>query len=82
MSSVLVTINGNDEYLTEEVKSVEDLLISKQVDPEVVSVQLNNRILKREELSSIELNEGDQLDFVFFMGGGNSRRAVFNYIID
>jgi sulfur carrier protein len=38
--------------------------------PEMVSVELNGKILKRSEFESTTLNEGDKVEFLYFMGGG------------
>ena len=46
------------------------LLADKQVRPEVVSVELNGRMLERREFDSTSLQSGDQVEVLFFMGGG------------
>ena len=38
--------------------------------PDQVSIELNGRILRREEYGGITLSEGDQIEFFYFMGGG------------
>jgi len=39
-------------------------------DPEMVSVQVNEEFAEREDWESIQLKEGDKVDFLYFMGGG------------
>jgi sulfur carrier protein len=64
-------INGKETDLTEGL-TVSQLLIDQEVKmPEMVSVELNGQILKRGEFESTTLNEGDKVEFLYFMGGGN-----------
>jgi sulfur carrier protein len=36
----------------------------------MVSVQVNEEFVDREEFATLQLNEGDEVDFLYFMGGG------------
>lgn len=65
-----LTVNGKMFEANDKI-SVIDLLKEKNVEtPEMVSVELNNRIIKRENYEKIELQENDQVEFLYFMGGG------------
>ena len=33
-------------------------------------VQVNEEFVDREEFATLQLNEGDEVDFLYFMGGG------------
>jgi sulfur carrier protein len=51
--------------------TVNGLLANQNVKmPEMVSVELNGRILRRSEFGTMALNEGDKVEFLYFMGGG------------
>jgi sulfur carrier protein len=63
-----VKINGKDEEIGE--KTVMDLLKTREIEPQMVSVEVNSRILNREEYSQTIIKEGDRIEFLFFMGGG------------
>jgi sulfur carrier protein len=64
-------VNGNDIELNDEL-TVSGLLIAQEIKiPEMVSVELNGQILKRSEFESTTLNQGDKVEFLYFMGGGN-----------
>jgi sulfur carrier protein len=66
-----ITINGQSEDITEGSISVVDLLKLKEVEmPDMVSVQINGTMLKRAEFVSTPIREGDEIDFLYFMGGG------------
>ena len=64
-------MNGKEDNLAEGL-TISQLLIEQEVKmPEMVSVELNGQILKRSEFESTTLNEGDKVEFLYFMGGGN-----------
>lgn len=64
-------VNGNNEEIAGiESIAVIDLLVKRDVNPEMVSVEVNDRILKKEEFTSTLINEGDRVEFLYFMGGG------------
>ena len=63
-----VTINGK----TEEVSgsTVLEILRAKDVSPQMVAVELNSKMLERDELGSTVVKDGDAIEFLFYMGGG------------
>lgn len=64
-------INGKEEEIHLEENSVQELLKIKRVEmPEMVSVEINGRILSRKEYATTGLHEGDRIEFLYFMGGG------------
>lgn len=63
-----VKINGKPEEVKEETVLL--LLKSRNIEPQMVTVELNSKIVQREELPNIKIKEGDQIEFLFFMGGG------------
>ena len=66
-----LVVNGTESNLAEGL-TVNQLLIAQEVKmPQMVSVELNGQILKRPEFESTTLNEGDKIEFLYFMGGGN-----------
>jgi sulfur carrier protein len=65
-----VTINGKPEEVAGG--TVLEVLKTKDVEPQMVAVELNAKILARDELGSTPLKEGDTLEILFYMGGGMS----------
>ncbi|HEY5648750.1 MAG TPA: sulfur carrier protein ThiS [Nitrospiria bacterium] len=63
-----ITINGKQEEI--QTDTVQALLESKAIEPQMVSVELNSTMVDREAYSNTPLKEGDVLEFLFFMGGG------------
>ena len=65
-----VKINGKPESIPGSIP-VADLLRLKGVKmPEMVSVQLNGEILPRESFPTTTVGESDEVEFLYFMGGG------------
>lgn len=65
-----VKINGVQEEIGET--SIFDLLKQRNIEPKMVAVELNSEIVDKERLPSIKLREGDELEFLYFMGGGRT----------
>jgi sulfur carrier protein len=63
-----IRINGKPDAT--EAKTVAALLQEKNIEPQMVSVELNSRIIERESYPTTPLSDGDQVEFLFFMGGG------------
>jgi len=64
-------LNGKESNQAKGM-TISRLLIEHEVKmPEVVLVELNGQILKRSEFESTTLNQGDKVEFLYFMGGGS-----------
>ncbi|PWW82195.1 MULTISPECIES: sulfur carrier protein ThiS [Prosthecochloris] len=68
-----LTINGEKKELTSETMTVTELLALQGVEmPDMVSVQINGDFLERDAFDSKVVRDGDEVDFLYFMGGGCS----------
>ena len=66
-----IIVNGKDIDSNDGL-TVSQLLVDQQVKmPEMVSVELNEDILKRSKFDETILEEGDKVEFLYFMGGGS-----------
>ena len=64
-------VNGSESGFDSGL-TVADLLARQEVAmPEMVSVELNGRILKRSEFDATALSDNDKVEFLYFMGGGS-----------
>lgn len=63
-----VKINGKSEEVAGG--TVLDLLNNKKIEPQMVAVEVNDKVLERNHFATTSLNEGDQVEFLFYMGGG------------
>ena len=64
-----VTLNGKQTEI--QGKTVLDLLQSRKVEPQMVAVELNEKMVGREDFAKTSLREGDQIELHYFMGGGS-----------
>jgi thiamine biosynthesis protein ThiS len=64
-----VELNGKTTELT-DIKTVGDLIRSKDLKPQMVAVELNGEIVPREQFDEQPLSDGDRLEIVHFVGGG------------
>lgn len=63
-----ITVNGEEQVVA--AMSVHDYLASIECDPAPVAVELNRAILSKRDYRTTFLCEGDQLEIVWFVGGG------------
>ena len=67
---VYVTISGDKKQIAEGI-SVLKLLEQENVEmPEYVSVSINEEFVKREDFDKGIVMDGDEVEFMYFMGGG------------
>ncbi len=67
-----VTINGEARVLAAPV-SVDVLLADLGIDPRKVAVERNREIVPRGTYETVTLGDGDQLEIVHFIGGGDAK---------
>lgn len=66
-----IYVNGEAQEVTLPL-NVSELIKNNNVpQPEMVSVQVNEEFADRNEWDNIQITEGDSIDFLYFMGGGN-----------
>lgn len=58
-----LTINGKVENL--DVSTVIDVLKAKDIDPQLVAVEVNTQMIDQENLGTTSLKEDDKLEFLF-----------------
>ena len=65
-----IVVNG-EQINCGDGLTVSKLLIEQKVKmPEMVSVELNGKIVRRTEFEQTVLNDNDKVEFLYFMGGG------------
>lgn len=62
-------VNGEPRRF-ERALTAAQLLVELELDPRAVVVELNRRIVRRPELDRTQLDEGDTVELVHFVGGG------------
>ncbi len=65
-----VQINGKPIDLRDGL-NISELLVERKVQmPDMVSVELNGEILSRSNFPQTQVRDGDRVEFLYFMGGG------------
>ena len=65
-----IYVNGDVQEVNLPLNVSELIKQSDVQQPDMVSVQVNEEFAEREEWETIQLKEGDKVDFLYFMGGG------------
>lgn len=66
-----IKVNGKEKEIDADTLSIKELLdVSSVEKPEMVSVQLNGDFVKKESYTTAKVKDGDEVDFLYFMGGG------------
>jgi sulfur carrier protein len=65
-------VNGDRRDSFKEGLTVAELIRLDHIqDPEMVSVQLNGVFLEKADFTGAILKDNDEIDFLYFMGGGS-----------
>ena len=65
-----IILNGEPQEVNLPINVAQLIADNNVLQPEMVSVQVNEEFAEREDWDKIQLKEGDQVDFLYFMGGG------------
>lgn len=67
-----IKVNGKTQEIpSTQIGLIELLQQNNVTKPELVSVQLNGFFVRREDYQETIVQENDEVDFLFFMGGGS-----------
>jgi sulfur carrier protein len=67
-----ISVNGEPNEFNDAEVNISKLLEIRQVEsPEMVAVQINGEFVDMENYSSTYLKTGDDVEFLYFMGGGS-----------
>jgi len=70
-----ITVNGKEQSFDENKVLLLDLIKRNNVlQPDMVSVQLNGAFVQRNDFENTSVKEGDEVDFLYFMGGGQQKK--------
>jgi len=66
-----VLVNGKEKTFEEELLTISALLKKANVEmPDQVSVQLNGIFVDRQVFATTKVQDGNEVDFLYFLGGG------------
>ena len=66
-----IIVNGEAQEVQLPVSLTELIKKNDVQQPEMVSVQVNDDFVDRDEWDKVSIKEGDAVDFLYFMGGGS-----------
>ena len=66
-----ITVNGEAQEVQLPLNLTELIKQNDVQQPDMVSVQVNDDFVDRTEWDALQINEGDSVDFLYFMGGGS-----------
>jgi len=64
-----IVVNG-DTVRVDDGASILDLIHTLELTPDRLAVELNRRIIRRPDWASTRFREGDHVEIVHFVGGG------------
>jgi len=65
-----ITVNGKVKEIQDGINALELLKIEEVKMPDMVTVEINGEIIYRENLEETVIKENDEIEFLYFMGGG------------
>ena len=71
-----IIVNGEAQEVQLPVSLTELIKKNDVQQPEMVSVQVNDDFVDRDEWDKVSIKEGDAVDFLYFMGGGGIKFRV------
>ena len=69
-----IYVNGDVQEVNLPINVSELIKQNNVLQPEMVSVQVNEEFADADDWERIQLKEGDKVDFLYFMGGGSELR--------
>ncbi|MBP3244207.1 MAG: sulfur carrier protein ThiS [Bacteroidaceae bacterium] len=65
-----IVVNGENQDVQLPLTVAGLIKLNNVLQPEMVSVQVNEEFVDRAEFDTLQLKENDSVDFLYFMGGG------------
>lgn len=66
-----IIVNGEEQEVQLPLNLTELIKQNNVQQPDMVSVQVNYDFVERRDWDTLQIKEGDTVDFLYFMGGGN-----------
>jgi len=69
-----IDVNGQSRVV-EDSLSLAQLVVSLNLKPEQIAIELNQSVVRRKHWPETMLNEDDRVEIVHFVGGGSEQEA-------
>lgn len=66
-----ITVSGTKKEVADGLTLPQLIEAEKVETPEYVTVSINEEFVKKPDIESTVLKEGDNVEFLYFMGGGS-----------
>jgi sulfur carrier protein len=66
-----ISVNGKAQEVEGSISIAELIKLNNVAQPSMVSIQLNGQFVNRDDFETTTVSDGDELDFLYFMGGGS-----------
>lgn len=67
-----IIVSGETKEVNDGL-TIAELIVQENVEtPEYVSVSVNDEFVKKEEFATQKLQDGDVVEFLYYMGGGSN----------
>ncbi len=67
-----IEINGEHRELSQSTMTLRDLIDELSLAPQRIAVEVNKRIVSRDNWESTSVADGDRIEIVHFVGGGTA----------
>jgi len=64
-------VNGKVQEVEVPISLIDLIKNNKVEQPEMVSIQVNGEFVDRDSFETTHINANDEVDFLYFMGGGS-----------
>lgn len=64
-------VNGKVQEVEVPISLIDLIKNNKVEQPEMVSIQVNGEFVDRDSFETTQINANDEVDFLYFMGGGS-----------
>lgn len=65
-----IVVNDEEQDVNLPLNLSQLMQLNNVLQPDMVSIQINGEFINREDFDNTAINEGDIVDFLYFMGGG------------
>ena len=66
-----IRLNGESHIIdNQHIVTILDLLNQHDLNPDNIIVEHNRNLYKKESLDGVKIQNGDEIEFLHFMGGG------------
>ena len=66
-----ISVNGKAQEVVTPISITDLIKLNDVAQPDMVSIQLNGEFVNRDEFDITQVSDGDELEFLYFMGGGS-----------